>query len=164
VCYLSFSPCAFNILSLSLILVSLITRCIGGYSHQYTSLGLSSLDKPPWVYPAWDSLPFLDLVDHSLSHVREVFSYYLLTYFLESFLSLSSPYGTPLVHLMLSQKFLTLFFFFLHFFLIFCFTAVISTILSSRSLIHSSASVVLLLNSSSVVFISVCSLVLLGLW
>ena len=111
-CYLSFSPCAFNILSLSLILVSLITRCIGGYSHQYTSLGLSSLDKPPWVYPAWDSLPFLDLVDHSLSHVREVFSYYLLTYFLESFLSLSSPYGTPLVHLMLSQKFLTLFFFF----------------------------------------------------
>ena len=111
-CYLSFSPCAFNILSLSLILVSLITRCIGGYSHQYTSLGLSSLDKPPWVYPAWDSLPFLDLVDHSLSHVREVFSYYLLKYFLESFLSLSSPYGTPLVHLMLSQKFLTLFFFF----------------------------------------------------
>ena len=107
-CYLSFSPCAFNILSLSLILVSLITRCIGGYSHQYTSLGLSSLDKPPWVYPAWDSLPFLDLVDHSLSHVREVFSYYLLKYFLESFLSLSSPYGTPLVHLMLSQKFLTL--------------------------------------------------------
>ena len=111
-CYLSFSPCAFNILSLSLIFVSLITRCIGGYSHQYTSLGLSSLDKPPWVYPAWDSLPFLDLVDHSLSHVREVFSYYLLKYFLESFLSLSSPYGTPLVHLMLSQKFLTLFFFF----------------------------------------------------
>ena len=114
-CYLSFSPCAFNILSLSLILVSLITRCIGGYSHQYTSLGLSSLDKPPWVYPAWDSLPFLDLVDHSLSHVREVFSYYLLKYFLESFLSLSSPYGTPLVHLTLSQKFLTLFFFFAFF-------------------------------------------------
>ena len=111
-CYLSFSPCAFNILSLSLILVSLITRCIGGYSHQYTSLGLSSLDKPPWVYPAWDSLPFLDLVDHSLSHVREVFSYYLLKYFLESFLSLSSPYGNLLVHLMLSQKFLTLLFFF----------------------------------------------------
>ena len=115
-CYLSFSPCAFNILSLSLIFVSLITRCIGGYSHQYTSLGLSSLDKPPWVYPAWDSLPFLDFVDHSLSHVREVFSYYLLKYFLESFLSLSSPYGTPLVHLMLSQKFLTLFFFFFAFF------------------------------------------------
>ena len=75
----------------------MIARCIGGYSHQYTSLGLSSLDKPPWVYPAWDSLPFLDLVDHSLSHVREVFSYYLLKYFLESFLSLSlllmGPFG-----------------------------------------------------------------------
>ena len=107
-CYLSFSPCAFNLLSLFLIFVSLITRCIGGYSHQYTSLGLSSLDKPPWVYPAWDSLPFLDLVDHFVSHVREVFSYYCLRYFLESFLSVSSPYGTPLVHLKLSQKFLTL--------------------------------------------------------
>ena len=145
----------------------MIARCIGGYSHQYTSLGLSSLDKPPWVYPAWDSLPFLDLVDHSLSHVREVFSYYLLKYFLESFLSLSlllmGPFGAFNVVPEVSYA-VFFFFFFLIFPLIFCFAAVISTILSSRSLIHSSASVVLLLTSSSVVFISVCSLVLLGLW
>ena len=143
----------------------MIARCIGGYSHQYTSLGLSSLDKPPWVYPAWDSLPFLDLVDHSLSHIREVFSYYLLKYFLESFLSLSlllmGPFGAFNV---VPEVSYAVFFFFLIFPLIFCFAAVISTILSSRSLIHSSASVVLLLTSSSVVFISVCSLVLLGLW
>ena len=145
----------------------MIARCIGGYSHQYTSLGLSSLDKPPWVYPAWDSLPFLDLVDHSLSHIREVFSYYLLKYFLESFLSLSlllmGPFGAFNVVPEVSYA-VFFFFFFLIFPLIFCFAAVISTILSSRSLIHSSASVVLLLTSSSVVFISVCSLVLLGLW
>ena len=38
----------------------------------------------------------------------------------------------------------------------------ISTILSSRSLIYPSASVILLLITSSVLFISVCSLVLLG--
>ena len=25
---------------------------------------------PPWVYPSWDSLCFLDLVDYFLSHVR----------------------------------------------------------------------------------------------
>ena len=91
---------AFNILSLSLIFVSLNTICLGVFL-----LG--------FILPG--TLCFLDLVNYSLSHVREVFSYYLLTYFLESFLSLSSPYGTPLVHLMLSQKFLTLFFFFAFF-------------------------------------------------
>ena len=43
---------------------------------------------PPWGYPAWDSLCFLDLVDYFFSHVREVFSYYLFKYFLGSFLFL----------------------------------------------------------------------------
>ena len=50
---------------------------------------------PPWVYPAWDSLCLLDLVDYFFSHVREVFSYYLLKYFLRSFLS--SPSETPIM-------------------------------------------------------------------
>ena len=49
-------------------------------------------------------------------------------------------------------------------FSVFCFAAVISTILSSRSLIRSSASVILLLIPSTELFICVCSLVLLGLW
>ena len=40
----------------------------------------------PWVYPVWDSLGFLDLGDYFLSHFREVFSYYLLKYFLMAFL------------------------------------------------------------------------------
>ena len=45
---------------------------------------------PPWVYPSWDSLCFLDLVDYFLSPAWEVFSYYLFKYFLRSFLSLFS--------------------------------------------------------------------------
>ena len=40
----------------------------------------------PWVYPVWDSLGFLDLGDCFLPHFREVFSYYLLKYFLMVFL------------------------------------------------------------------------------
>ena len=32
---------------------------------------------PLWVYPAWDSLCFLDLVDYFLSDVTEIFSYSL---------------------------------------------------------------------------------------
>ena len=119
-----FAVCRFSlavlIFYLSLIFVSLITVCLGVLA-------------PPWVFPAWDLLCFLDLVDCFLSHVREVFSYYLFRYFLGSFLS--SPSGTPkmqmLVHLMLSQRSLRLssFFFFI-IFSIFCSASVISTILS----------------------------------
>ena len=41
-----------------------------------------------WVYPVWDSLGFLDLGGYFLCHVMEVFSYYLLEYFLMTFLFL----------------------------------------------------------------------------
>ena len=62
-----------------------------------------------------------------------------------------------LIHLMLPQRSLRLssFFFFSIPFSIFYSVAVISAILSSRSLIHSSASVILLLILSGVFFISV---------
>ena len=40
----------------------------------------------PWVYPVWDSLGFLDVGDYFLPHFREVFNYYLLKYFLMAFL------------------------------------------------------------------------------
>ena len=36
------------------------------------------------------TLCFLDMIDYSLSHIREVFSYYLFKYFLRSFLSFFS--------------------------------------------------------------------------
>ena len=29
---------------------------------------------PPWTFPSWESLCFLDLVDYFLSHVREFFN------------------------------------------------------------------------------------------
>ena len=132
-----FSLVAFNILSLSLIFVSLITTCPG-----YV---------PPWVYPAWDSLWFLDLVDYFLSHVWEFFNSYLFKYFLRSFLSLSSPSGAPimqmLVHLMLSQRSLRLSSFLFILFSIFYSVPVISTILSSRSFIHSDSVILLLVFS-----------------
>ena len=117
------------------------------------------------------TLCFLDLVDYFISHVREDFSYYLC-YFLRSFLSFFSS-GTPMVqtfaYLMLSQRSLGLSSFFVCLFVcfilfsVFFSEAMISTIQSYRSFIHSSASVILLLVSSSVLlFISVCSLVLVG--
>ena len=40
----------------------------------------------PWVYPFWYSLGFLSLGDYFLLHFREIFNYYLLKYFLISFL------------------------------------------------------------------------------
>ena len=54
-----FSLAAFNILSLCLVFVSLITMCLG------VSL---------WVYPVWDSLCLLGLIDYFISHVGEIFN------------------------------------------------------------------------------------------
>ena len=39
-----------------------------------------------WVYPVWDSLVFLNFGGYFLHPFREVFSYYLLKYFLMAFL------------------------------------------------------------------------------
>ena len=35
----------------------------------------------PWIYPVWDSLHFLALIDYFLSHIREAFNYNLFKYF-----------------------------------------------------------------------------------
>ena len=92
-----------------------------------------SLCIPPWFYPAWNSLHFLELVDCSLSHVMKFFNYYLFKYFLRDFISF--PSGTTimqlLVYLMLSQSSLRLSSFF---FSLFYFAAVIFTILSPAHL------------------------------
>ena len=117
----------------------------------------------PWAYPACESLDFPDLFDYFLSHVRDLFSYYFFKYFLGSF-SLFSPTGTPIMWMLLSQRSLRLCSFLFTLFAIFCFAEVISIILSIRSLIYSSVSIILLLFPSSVLFISVCSLVRLGIW
>ena len=94
--------------------------------------------------------------------------------FSDSFFSSSSSSGTPVtqmfVHLVLSQRSLRLSSVLFILFSLFFSSAVISTILSYSSLIHTSASVILLLIPSRVfffsvivLFISVCSLVLLDL-
>ena len=107
------------------------------------------------LYPAWDSLCFLDLVDYLPSHISEVFSYYLFKYFLRSFLSSFSfwdPCNENVGAFKLSQRSLRLSLFLFILFSIFCSVAVISTILSSMSFICSSASVILLLILSSALF------------
>ena len=127
----------------------------------------------PWIYPVWDLLRFLDLGDYFISHIREVFNYNLFKYFLRPFLFLFffwDPYNWNVVCLMLSQRSLRLSLILFILFSLFCFVIVISTILSSRSLIRSSASVILLLIPSREFLIHllccsslfVCSLVLLG--
>ena len=77
-----FSLVAFNNL-LSLIFVYLITMCLSMFL-----LGFILPGTP---------LCFLDLGGFFISHVREVFNYNVFKYFFESFLSLSSPSGTPIM-------------------------------------------------------------------
>ena len=99
-----FSLVAFNILSLSLAFVVLITMCLGVFLLGFILLR---------------TLCFLHLVDYFLSHVRKVFTYFF-KYFLVSLLS--SPAGTCimviLVSLMLFQRSLRLSSFF--FYILFC--------------------------------------------
>ena len=119
---------------------------------------------PPGVYPSWDSLWFLNLVDYLLSRVWEVFSSHLFKYFLRSFLSLFSfwdPYnGNVGAFNVVEEVSQAVFISFL--FSVFCSVAVISTILSSMSFMCSSASVFPLLISFQCVT-HLCSSVLLGL-
>ena len=63
---------AFNSLYLCLVFVSLIN---------YVSWHVS-----PWIYPVWDSLCLLDLLDYFLFHVAEIFNYKLFKKFLIPFL------------------------------------------------------------------------------
>ena len=86
-------------------------------------------------------------LDYFLSHIKEVFKYNLFKYFLSPFLFLFfwDPYisnvGVFNVVPDISETVLNSF----HLFSLFCFAVVISASLSSRSLICSSASVILLL-------------------
>ena len=104
---------------------------------------------PPWVYPVWDSLGFLDLGDYFLPHFREVFNYYLLKYFLIVFLFVffwdSCDLNVGAFHIVLEVSEIVLISFNSFFFFLLCF--IYFTILSSTSLILSSASVLLLVPS-----------------
>ena len=129
-----FSLAAFNILSLCLVFFSLVSFYVSWHvSH--------------WVYPVWESLHLLELIYYFLFHVGEFSTIIYLNFFLYPFFFSSS--GTPiilmLVCLTLSQRSLRLSFVLFILFTLFCSSEVISTILFFSSLIHSSASDILLL-------------------
>ena len=115
----------------------------------------------PWVYPIWNSLHFLDLGDYFLPHFREVFNYYLLKYFLMVFLFVfffwdSYDWSVGAFHIVLQVSEIVLI-------LLICFSFFLSdsfiyTILSSISLIQSSASFILLFVASRVFLISFIAL------
>ena len=131
--FVVFSLAGFNICSLYLIFVNLINMCLGVFRLGFTLFG---------------TLCFLGLGDYFLLHFREVFNYYLLKYFLMVCLfvffwdSYNSNVGVFHIVLEVSEVVLISFNSFFSFFLSDSF---ISTILSSPSLILSSASVILLL-------------------
>ena len=113
----------------------------------------------PWVYPVWDSLGFLDLGDYFLPQFREVFNYYLLKYFLMVFLFVFffwNPYDSNVVAFNIVLEVSEILISFNSFF--FYLDSIISTILSSNSLILSSASVILLFVASRVFLISFIAL------
>ena len=98
-------------------------------------------------------------IDYFLFHVGEIFNSNLFKNFLIPFLFYSFSSGTPIiwmfVHLILFQRSLRLFSVLFILFTLFCSSEVISSISSSSSLIHSSASDILLLIPSRVFLISV---------
>ena len=108
-----FALVAFNLLSLSLIFLNLITVCLDVFS-----LNLSF----------WDSVYFLSLVDYLLSLAFRKFSAISASNILSGPLSPSSPSGTPikwmLMCLMLSQRSLRLSSFLFILSCIFCYEAV----------------------------------------
>ena len=109
----------------------------------------------PWVYPVWDSLCLLHLTisfsmlgKFSTITSSKIFSYPFFLF------CIWDPYNLN-VHLILSQRSLRLSSVLFNLFTLFCTSEVISTILSSRSMIHSSALDILLLIPSRVFLISV---------
>ena len=145
-CYLLLFPCCFYYLFFTLIFVNVISMSWGVL---------------PWVYPVWDSLGFLDLGDYFLPYFREVFSYFLLKYFLMVFLfvfflwdAYDSNVGAFNIVSEVSEIVLISFHSF--FFFPLCFIYFYHSIL--YLLILSSVSVILLLVPSRVFFISFIAL------
>ena len=130
---------AFNILSLCLVFVSFISICLGIFPLGFILYGILCAS---WI---WLIISFFMLGKFSTIISSQIFS-------CPFFLSYSS--GTPLiqmlVHLILSHRSLKLSSVLFILFTLFCSSEVISTILSSSSLIRSSASDILLLIPSKV--------------
>ena len=111
----------------------------------------------PWVYPVLNSLCFLCLTDYLLFHVGEIFNYNLFKIFLILFLFLFfwDPYNSKAgVFDIVPEVCETIPIYFHSFYFILPFRSYF-TILSSSSLIHSSASDTLLLIPSRVFLVSI---------
>ena len=109
----------------------------------------------PWVYPIKDSLCFLYLINYFFFHVGEIFNYNLFKNFLIPFLFpflFWDPYNSNIGAFDSIQRSLRLSPVLFILFTLFYSSEVISTILSSSSLIHSSVSDILLLIPSRVFF------------
>uniref|UniRef100_A0A8C6CBZ5 Uncharacterized protein n=1 Tax=Monodon monoceros TaxID=40151 RepID=A0A8C6CBZ5_MONMO len=145
-----FSLAAFNNFSLPLIFANLMTICLIVFLLGFILYGTLCAS---WT---WVAISFPMLGKFLTIICSNIFSHPF---------SLSSLSGTPimpmLLKLILSQRSLRLSSFLFILFSLFCFAAVNSTILSSRSLICSSVSVILLLIPSSVFFILVIVLFIL---
>ena len=91
----------------------------------------------PWVYPIRDSLGFSALGGYFLNHLREVFDYYLLKYFLMPFLFVFfwDTYCSNVGVFNIVQGTLRLSSFLLILFSFFLSASLISTILSTTALI-----------------------------
>ena len=135
-----FSLAAFNILSLCLIFVSLISMCLWCVS--------------PWIYPLCASWTWLTTSFSMLGKISTVISSKIFSYPF-FFSSSGTPIILMLVCLILSQRSLRLSSVLFILFTLFCSSKVISTILSSSSLIRSSTSDILLLIPARVFLISV---------
>ena len=139
-----FSLASFSYLSLCLVFVSLISRFFGVFLLGFILHGTLCAS---WI---WLIISFSMLGKFSTIISSKIFSYPFF---------FSSSSGTPiiqmLVHLTLPQRSLKLSSVLFILFTLFCSSEVISTILSSSSLIHSSASDILLLIPSRVFLISV---------
>ena len=138
-----FSLAAFNILSLYLVFVHLISMCLGVFLLGFILYGTLCAS---WT---WLTVSFSMLGKISTIISSKIFSYPFF------FSSSGTPIIRMLVHLILSQRSLRLSSVLFILFTLFCSSEVISTILSSNSLIRSSASDTLLLIPSRVFLISV---------
>ena len=135
---------AFNILSLCLVFVSLISMCLDAFLLGFILYGTLCAS---WT---WLTISFSMLGKFSTIISSKIFSYPFF---------LSSSSGTPIIqmftHLILSQRSLRLSSVLFILFTLFCSSEVISTIFSFSSLVHSSAPDILLLIPSRVFLISV---------
>ena len=142
-----FSLAAFNICSLCLIFVNLINMCLGVFHLGFILFGIL------WVSWTWVIISFPSLGKFSTIISSSIFSW---SFFL------SSSSGTPMIRMLggltLSQRSLRLSSFLLIRFSFILSDSFISTILSSNSLILSSASVILLFVASRVFLISFIAL------